>query len=57
MQVICSINILMIKQLQQLGFSDKEAVVYMAFLELGSSAVQEIAKKAEIKYVFPPEFV
>ncbi|PIT96947.1 hypothetical protein COT82_00380 [Candidatus Campbellbacteria bacterium CG10_big_fil_rev_8_21_14_0_10_35_52] len=47
----------MIKQLQQLGFSDKEAVVYMAFLELGSSAVQEIAKKAEIKYVFPPEFV
>ena len=39
----------MIKQLQHLGLSDKEASVYMASLELGSDTVQEIAKRAEVK--------
>ena len=39
----------MIKQLQHLGLSDKEAAVYMASLELGSDTVQEIAKRAEVK--------
>ena len=39
----------MIKQLQHLGLSDKEASVYMASLELGSDTVQEIANRAEVK--------
>ena len=39
----------MIKQLQHLGLSDKEASVYIASLELGSDTVQEIAKRAEVK--------
>lgn len=38
----------MIDQLQQLGLSEKEAKVYLASLELGSSAVQEIARKAGV---------
>lgn len=38
----------MINQLQQLGLSEKEAKVYLASLELGSSSVQEIAHKAGI---------
>ena len=39
----------MIKQLQHLGLSDKEAAVYIASLELGSDTVQEIANRAEVK--------
>lgn len=35
--------------LQQLGLSDKEAKTYLASLELGSTAVQEIAKKSGLK--------
>lgn len=38
----------MIKILQQLGLSEKEAKVYLAALDLGSSTVQEIARKAGI---------
>jgi len=38
----------MLIQLQQLGLSEKEAKVYLAGLELGSSTVQEIARKAGI---------
>ena len=36
------------EQLEKMGMADKEAKVYLASLELGSSAVQEIAKKADI---------
>lgn len=36
-------------ELQQLGLSDKEAKTYMAALELGSAAAQEIAKRAGLK--------
>ncbi|MFH0854514.1 MAG: helix-turn-helix domain-containing protein [bacterium] len=36
------------EQLQSLGLSEKEARVYMSSLELGSSAVQEIARKAGV---------
>lgn len=35
-------------ELKKVGFSDKEAKVYLALLELGSSPVQEIAKKAKV---------
>lgn len=37
------------KELQQLGLSDKESKTYLASLELGSTSVQEIAKKAGLK--------
>ena len=37
------------KELQQLGLSEKEAKVYLASLWLGPSSVQEIAKKAGLK--------
>jgi sugar-specific transcriptional regulator TrmB len=36
------------EQLEKIGLADKEAKVFLASLELGSSAVQEIAKKADI---------
>lgn len=35
--------------LEQFGLSNKEASVYLAALELGSSTVQKIAKKAKLK--------
>lgn len=35
--------------LQELGLSEKQAKIYLACLELGTSSVQKIAKKAEIK--------
>jgi len=35
-------------ELKKLGFSDKEAKVYFALLELGSSPVQQIAEKAAV---------
>lgn len=35
-------------ELKKLGFSDKEARVYLALLELGQSSVQDIAKKAAV---------
>ncbi len=38
----------MLTQLKQLGLSDKEAKVYLASLELGETAVQQIAKKAGV---------
>lgn len=34
--------------LKDIGFADKEAAVYLALLELGSSAVQPIARKAKV---------
>jgi len=36
------------RELTNLGFSDKEAAIYLAALQLGLSPVQEIAKKAGI---------
>src|SRR3989344_2941369 len=36
------------EQLGKIGLADKEAKVFLASLELGSSAVQEIAKRADI---------
>src|SRR3989338_4885553 len=36
------------EQLEKIGLAEKEAKVFLAALELGSSAVQEIAKKADI---------
>ena len=36
------------EKLQELGFSEKEAGVYLALLELGSSVASDIAKKAGI---------
>lgn len=36
------------EKLKNLGFSDNEAGVYVALLELGDSVVSEIAKKAEL---------
>ncbi len=36
------------KQLMEIGFSDKEAAVYLALLELGPSMVAHIARKAKI---------
>lgn len=38
-----------IKKLQEIGFDDKEAGVYLALLELGKGTVTDIAKKASIK--------
>src|SRR3990172_512112 len=38
----------MISLLEKLGFSEKEAKVYLAALELGEDSVQNIAKKAGI---------
>jgi len=36
------------KELQKIGLSDKEAKVYLAALELGQASVQNIARKAEV---------
>lgn len=36
------------RELEKLGLSDKEAMVYLASLELGPSPVQVIARKAEV---------
>lgn len=36
------------RELTNLGFSDKEAAIYLAALQLGFSTVQEIARKAKI---------
>ncbi len=36
------------RELEKLGLSDKEALVYLASLELGPSPVQAIARKAEV---------
>lgn len=36
------------REIQKLGLSDKEALVYLASLELGPSPVQVIARKAEV---------
>ncbi|MDP2951052.1 MAG: helix-turn-helix domain-containing protein, partial [bacterium] len=36
------------KQLTTVGLSDKQAVVYLALLELGPSTVSEVARKAGI---------
>lgn len=41
----------LIKELVKFGLSDNEACVYMACLELGSSSVQEIAKRAKLNRV------
>ncbi|MCR4311434.1 MAG: hypothetical protein NUV54_02605 [Candidatus Taylorbacteria bacterium] len=39
---------LLLQKLQDLGLSEKEAAVYVASLELGPSAVQDIAKRADV---------
>ncbi|NTW75758.1 MAG: hypothetical protein HGB34_02545 [Candidatus Moranbacteria bacterium] len=39
----------MIPQLRKLGFSDNEARIYLAALELGESSVQRISQKAKLK--------
>lgn len=39
----------MIPQLRKLGFSDNEAAVYLAALELGEASVQRISQKAKLK--------
>jgi sugar-specific transcriptional regulator TrmB len=39
---------MVIEKLQKLGLSHKEALVYMALFELGSSVVTELAKRAQI---------
>ncbi len=39
------------QQLEQFGLKDKEAIVYLANLELGSASVQNIAKKSGIHRV------
>ena len=38
----------LVHELEKLGLSEKEAKVYLANLELGSTSVQNIAKKAEV---------
>ena len=38
----------MLNQLKELGFSDKEAKVYLALLEMGPSSVSEVARQAKI---------
>ena len=37
------------KELEKLGFTDKESSVYLAAVELGPSSVQKIANKAKVK--------
>ncbi len=39
----------MIPQLRKLGFSDNEAQIYLAALELGEASVQRISQKAKLK--------
>ncbi|HWP69137.1 MAG TPA: helix-turn-helix domain-containing protein [Rectinemataceae bacterium] len=39
----------MLPQLRKLGFSDNEARIYLAALELGESSVQRISQKAKLK--------
>jgi sugar-specific transcriptional regulator TrmB len=39
---------MLIEKLQKLGLSSKEAIIYMALFELGSSVVTEVAKRAKI---------
>ena len=38
----------MYNELKQVGFTDKEARVYLALIELGPSSVSEVARKAQI---------
>lgn len=45
---IMPINLELAQNLEQLGFSDKEAQVYLALLELGKGTVSTIAQKAGI---------
>lgn len=49
------------KPLEKLGFSDKEAKIYLALLELGQGSVVDIAAKADLKrttvYNFLPEML
>ncbi len=40
---------MLLNELQKIGFSDKEALVYIASLELGSATILEISKKAKVK--------
>lgn len=39
----------MLKTLEKLGLTDKEAKVYLANLELGPAKIQDVAKKSKIK--------
>jgi len=39
---------MLIKKLEEIGLSDKEAKVYIAVLELGEGSASEIAKKSEV---------
>ncbi|MDP2951392.1 MAG: helix-turn-helix domain-containing protein [bacterium] len=40
---------MLLNELQKIGFSDKEALVYLASLELGTATILEISKKAKVK--------
>lgn len=40
---------MLIKKLEKIGLTNKEARVYLAILELGESNINQIAKKSEIK--------
>ena len=37
------------QSLRNIGLSEKEAIIYLASLELGPSTIQEISKKAQLK--------
>jgi len=37
------------QELKNLGLSEKEAIIYLASLEIGPSTIQEISKRAQIK--------
>lgn len=40
---------MLVNELQKIGFSDKEANIYLASLELGPATIMDVAKKAKVK--------
>src|SRR3990167_4868713 len=42
-------NLFMLKELQDIGLSEKESRVYLAALELGRATADQLAKQAKIK--------
>jgi sugar-specific transcriptional regulator TrmB len=42
------LNNILVEQLSELGLSKKEAILYLALLELGPSSVQELAKTTKL---------
>ena len=45
----CQVNMVEIDVLRNLGFSEKEAKIYLALLEMGTGTAMTISKKADIK--------